>query len=147
MDEYNEDEFTPAGDDNPFAELPRLGQLLRHYRHRSGLSQRLLARESGVDESNISLVESGKTTNPWDDTLYRLACTLALHIPNTSAERITERLIEAKRHKPTAYTVEPGLVLINDRLGVLGHKMTRIAIEAFNHMLDALENARSDNKS
>ncbi len=133
MDEYPED--------NPF-EKPRLGQLLRHYRRRAGLSQAMLARESGVDESNISLVESGKTSNPWDDTLYRLAVILSHHIPNSSPEQIAARLQEAKKHKPTAYNIHPGLILINDRLLTLDGKLARVAITLFNQLLDALEASR-----
>ncbi|MBN1430431.1 MAG: helix-turn-helix domain-containing protein [Anaerolineae bacterium] len=140
--DYIDGEIAPGSPEDEFFELPRLGQLLRHYRRRAGLSQRILARESGVDESNISLIESGKTTNPWDYTLDRLAAVLSRHIPNTTQEAIYARLLEAKQHKPAEYTVHPGLVLINDRLGVLGSRATTIAIELFNRAIDALEDMR-----
>jgi transcriptional regulator with XRE-family HTH domain len=142
MDNYIEGEVVPGGEEDLFADLPRLGQLLRHYRHRAGLSQRLLARESGVDESNISLCESGRTINPWDATLDRLAAVLSRHIPGSTPQQISARLIEAKHHRPTEYTVHPGLVLINDRLSTLDGRLARIAVGLFNQLLDALENAR-----
>lgn len=142
--EYIEGEYEiePGSDEDAFEELPRLGQLLRHYRRRAGISQRILSRESGVDESNISLIESGKTANPWDYTLDRLAAVLSRNIPGSTPEQISARLIEAKNNKPTAYSVHPGLVLLNDRLGTMEARLIRIAIDLFNQALDALENVR-----
>jgi hypothetical protein len=70
------------------------------------------------------------------------AVILSHHIPNSSPEQIAARLQEAKKHKPTAYNIHPGLILINDRLLTLDGKLARVAITLFNQLLDALEASR-----
>lgn len=45
------DLVTPGSEEDEFAIQPRLGQLMKHYRQRAGLTQRDLERLSGVDQS------------------------------------------------------------------------------------------------
>ncbi|TMV91859.1 cupin domain-containing protein [Thioclava sp. BHET1] len=58
-------------DTNSAQEDMELGLRLRYVRERAGLSQRLLAKKSGVPNSTISLIESGKT-NPSVGALRRV---------------------------------------------------------------------------
>ncbi len=133
-------EIEPGSEEDLFAELPRLGSLLRHYRKRAGLSQRELADESQVEQSNISLIEKGATLNPWTATLEALARAIARHIPGSSERQITDRLNEAKNLKPTEYYgIDPQAVMLSDRLATLDPKKRRIVYEAISHMVDAFE--------
>lgn len=125
-------------EEDEFADIPRLGSLVRHYRKRAEMTQAGLAAESGLTESVLSLIENGKTANPWTSTLEKLAAVLAPRIPNASAEHILTRLVEARDYRVTAYAIIPGLVLLNDRLSVLDRKTVRIAVDVFNNILDAL---------
>lgn len=139
--EYVEPEPIPQEEDE-FADIPRLGSLVRHYRLRAGMTQAGLAAESGITESVLSLIENGKTANPWTSTLEKIANILAPQIPNASADHILTRLVEARDYRVTAYAILPGLVLLNDRLSTLDRKTIRIAVDTFNTILDALVKMR-----
>jgi transcriptional regulator with XRE-family HTH domain len=131
--------------DQPETMTIRLSSLLRHYRQYSGLSQRELAMESGVDQSNISLIETGGTTRPWDATLESLAAAMAMHIPNGDAQRIADHLKEAKRDRPAAdYRILPALILLNDRLIVRPARFVEAALRVINALLDALEDVAQE---
>lgn len=56
---------------NVSGEEIELGMRLRHLRERAGLSQRALAKKTGVPNSTISLIEAGKT-NPSVGALRRV---------------------------------------------------------------------------
>ncbi|WP_299668434.1 cupin domain-containing protein [uncultured Ruegeria sp.] len=56
---------------NTLSEEVELGMRLRYVRERAGLSQRALAKKTGVPNSTISLIESGKT-NPSVGALRRV---------------------------------------------------------------------------
>lgn len=133
-------DIEPGSQDDPFEEAPRLGTLLRHYRKRAGLSQRQLAGESQVEQSNISLIERGDTKTPWNATLETLGETLARHIPGISGRVIADRLIEAKNMKPTEYYgVDPQAVMLSDRMATHDARTKRVIYEAISHMMDAFE--------
>lgn len=140
MSDYIEGE----AQDDEFEDLLRLGQLLRHYRRRAGLSQRQLAMESHVEQSNISLIERGDTRNPWNSTLESLAEAMARYIAGAEARQIADRLIEAKKMKPAAYYgVDARAVMISDRIATQPVTLRRILYEALNRILDAFEEAQN----
>jgi transcriptional regulator with XRE-family HTH domain len=145
MNDTIEGEVVPGSEEDAFYELPRLGQLLRHYRRRAGLSQRLLAMESQVEQSNISLIERGDTRNPWNSTLETLATTIARHIPGITARQIADRLIEAKTMKPADYYgVDPQAVMLSDRLATHPARVRRLLYELMNRVADTFEELLRD---
>lgn len=143
MSETIDGEYTDDGPvEDLFDDVPRLGSLVRHYRIQAGMTQAGLAAESGITESVLSLIENGKTANPWTSTLEKLARQLAPRIPNASADHILTRLVEARDYRVTAYAILPGMVLLNDRLSIMDRKTQRIALEAFNAILELIIKAR-----
>jgi transcriptional regulator with XRE-family HTH domain len=52
---------------------PTIGTLLRQLREEAGLSVRRLAELSGVDQANISRLETGQATKPMLSSLTKLA--------------------------------------------------------------------------
>ncbi len=140
--EYQEvpGEVTPGEETDTFtSEGLRLGMLLVHYRRLAHVSQEELSRESGVDESNISLIETGKTQRPQPGTLERLAAALALKIRGSSPERIFDHLMQARDYRPVDYTILPELVLINDRLLAYPRWFILVAADLFSASLEAVE--------
>lgn len=131
MSDYRDDEFQ---------EIPRLGSLLRHYRKRAELSQRALAVEAEVDQSNVSLIEKGATLNPWNSTLEALAVALARRIPNTSARYIADQLIASKRAEPPApMAVDPRAVKISDRVATFSPRAQSILYYLIDQLVDGVE--------
>jgi transcriptional regulator with XRE-family HTH domain len=55
-----------------------LGENLREYRKKAGLSQRILGERASVKQADISDVERGKKTNLESNTLRRLAAALKI---------------------------------------------------------------------
>lgn len=51
---------------------------LRTARKRRGWDQQTLAERSSIDQATISRIESGKTTNPSNDTVQKLELALQL---------------------------------------------------------------------
>lgn len=140
MDEY----YTEPDE---FHELPRLGSLLRHYRKRAGLSQRALAVEAKVDQSNVSLIEKGATLNPWNSTLEALAVALARRIPNTSARYIADQLIEAKNAEPPELPgVDPRAVKISDRVATFSPKAQGILYSLIDQLVDTIGEMDKENR-
>lgn len=117
----------------------RVGTLLRHYREYAGLSQRALTEKSGVEQSNISNIESGNTPTPQDATLERLAVTLAQVIPNADPTDIYDRLVEAKENRATTKQMPPAVESVADRLMVLDERYMRHAVNAIHALLDTLD--------
>ena len=147
MSDYIDGDIVPDGEEDLFADMPRLGQLLRHYRRRAGLSQRQLANESQVEQSNISLIERGDTRNPWNSTLEALAAAIARHIPGIAARQIADRLIEAKSMKPSEYYgVDPQAVLLSDRLATHPARARRLLYELMNRVADTFEELRRESE-
>jgi len=147
MSDYIEGEVVPGSDEDAFEELPRLGQLLRHYRRRAGLSQRQLAMESQVEQSNISLIERGDTRNPWNSTLEALATAISRYIPGIAARQIADRLIEAKTMKPADYYgVDPQAVMLSDRLATHPGRTRRLLYELMNRVADTFEELRRESE-
>lgn len=80
-----------------------IGRMLRSLRQAAGLTQRQVADELGMTDSNVSLLEAGKVRSPLD-TLQRYAelvgATLDVTI-RTEAETLLERrLLRALRTLP-----------------------------------------------
>ncbi len=111
--------------------LPDVGGRLRQFRTRAGLSQRLLAEQSGVSPNAIRLIERGQSS-PTVSTLHRLATALAVKVVDFLGEpdeqsvvyspavgrtqtRTGEALVETlasglvnQRVEPLVITLEPG---------------------------------------
>lgn len=136
------DDIEHGGD--PFSETMRLGVALRSYRRYARLSQHDLARESLIDQSNLSKIESGQIASPTDFTLETIAAALARQIPGADPKEIFNHLKEAKSRKPASYTsMTPEGVLISDRLKVHSLRFRQVAYELISRMLDALEEIAS----
>ncbi|NRD50857.1 helix-turn-helix domain-containing protein [Corallococcus exiguus] len=69
--------------------IERLGQVLKQYRERLGLSQELLAAHSGLNRTFIGEIERGET-NPSFETLVILASTL--QVPLSEVISVYERM-------------------------------------------------------
>ena len=52
------------------------GKVIRHIRREKGISQTALAKLSGVNQPNISRIESGFVENPQLETLHRICAAL-----------------------------------------------------------------------
>lgn len=70
------------------------GALLRYARRGAGLSQRELAKRSGVQQPGIARIESGRTV-PRADTLQRLlrACGVRLELAPTAGQGVDRSAI------------------------------------------------------
>lgn len=106
-----------------------LGELIRTYRQRIGLTQEELAGESGVAVGTIGELERGLNTGPRQDTINRLCDALLL----SAAERqgitdVWENLRKRKRsQKPTSNRV------VDEQLGDAADSATSVRLE-FEHM-------------
>lgn len=57
-------------------DMEALGKRLRERREKAGLSQADIAKQTGIIQGDLSLLERGKKRALWADTLLRLAETL-----------------------------------------------------------------------
>jgi transcriptional regulator with XRE-family HTH domain len=57
-------------------DMEALGKRLRERREQAGLSQTAVAKQTGIIQGDLSLLERGKKRALWADTLVRLAETL-----------------------------------------------------------------------
>lgn len=64
---------------------------LKTARERRGWDQQTLARKSGVGQSDISRIESGRTTNPTIDTVRKLERALKLRPGTLVFGQVMER--------------------------------------------------------
>ena len=84
--------------DNAF--LQALGNRIRDYRKKMGFSQQELAYRIGMEKSNLSVIETGKS-NPQILTIIKIACALNLQpYELLSIEIDTNTFMEA----PLVYT-------------------------------------------
>ena len=84
--------------DNAF--LQALGNRIRDYRKKMGFSQQELAYRIGMEKSNLSVIETGKS-NPQILTIIKIACSLNLQpYELLSIEIDTNTFMEA----PLVYT-------------------------------------------
>ena len=67
------------------------GAWLRQHRQSAGLTQQSLAKEAGVSQMTISLIESGKTPNPRRSTREQLAKALGSSLTDELAEGAPEQ--------------------------------------------------------
>ncbi len=146
-----------------FTDQPRaFGELLRHYRLAAGLTQQVLAKQSGVSVRGISDLERGARRSPYPDTVHRLVEALQLTDAEcatlaTAASRVSALAQTANpsprgapRHNlPTAITSfigrEREVTDVRERLsvarlltltGVGGCGKTRLALEVAGALVD-----------
>jgi len=62
-----------------------LGQAIRAIRQEAGLSQKELAEAAGIDQSYLSMIESGQRRNPGTKVIVRLAQALQVSIDDLAA--------------------------------------------------------------
>lgn len=136
----SDEPILPDSPDDSFAvhrrDSTRIGDMLRYYRVGAGLSQYQLARASDVHENNISSIENGTTTRPWNSTLKKLADVLARYYPTTPSEIIYERLLAAKDNRLDRTGVLPGIYDLNARIETLHPALRERALASFNRTLD-----------
>ena len=84
MSEYIEGEIEPGSIDDPFLGIVTLDSLIRHYRHRSGISRRKLSKESGVKLSTLRKIEKGKIRYPDESVLASLSKAISSHVDSDS---------------------------------------------------------------
>jgi len=63
-----------------------LGQAIRSIRQQVGLSQKELADAAGIDQSYMSMIESGQRSNPGTRIIARLAQALGVSIDDLAAD-------------------------------------------------------------
>jgi len=85
--------------------MKMLGEYLREAREKKGMSLREVEKESGVSNAYISLIESGKRTDPHPNILKNLAAVYGLDI--TDVMRVAGYLkIESPANKKMAQIEE-----------------------------------------
>ena len=62
-----------------------LGQAIRNVRQQAGMSQKELAEAVGIDQSYMSMIESGQRSNPGTRIIARLAQALQVSIDDLAA--------------------------------------------------------------
>lgn len=88
-----------------------LGQAIRAIRKDAGLSQKELAEAAGIDQSYLSMIESGQRRNPGTRIISRLALALQVSIDDLAAragfvprqqqpDPLTERALRLFRQLP-----------------------------------------------
>jgi transcriptional regulator with XRE-family HTH domain len=88
-----------------------LGQAIRSIRKEAGLSQKELAQAAGIDQSYLSMIESGQRRNPGTRIISRLALALRVSIDDLAAraglvpeqqprDPLTERALHLFRQLP-----------------------------------------------
>jgi transcriptional regulator with XRE-family HTH domain len=129
----------PPVDDDPFADRLRLGSLIRSYRRYANWSQSDLSRESGIPQEMITRIERGTTRRPQVFTLERLANALARPFPHMTAQELLTDFLAARDSTPAANIPDSEAQLISGRLRHHSTQFKKLAYDAINALLDALE--------
>lgn len=125
----------PPPEENPFEALtPRLGELLTHLRERLGWSQYDLARHTGIDQANISKIETGQIRKPWQRTLQRMVDVFNAH----GIDVTVQQLLYAIDRPAEDYGIDKRLVLLYDRVMTQPPHFRESFIRAIYAMYDAM---------
>lgn len=84
-----------------------LGENIKKLRERAGMTIKELSDKSGVGQSTISEIETGKAKNPRSETLTKIAKVL-----NTSVDQLTDMEVE---YEYAITDVEEAMALILDQ--------------------------------
>ncbi len=95
--------------------LVHIGERLRDYRKRIGWSQDELADASGIPQTVISAIETGKTSDPGYLTVTLLATTMRMNFADLALGAIVDTMLEPTQPDPQLSLEERVAILEKDR--------------------------------
>lgn len=104
--------------------VPEFGEALRDLRRAVGMSQRELARRTGLDFSYISKLENGRMPPPAGDTVVSLAT--ALDLPPEELLALTGKLPSAVHKAVSRSTAAQRFLIAAERMGLDEDEWQRI---------------------
>lgn len=113
----------------PLEGSPELGQRIRYWRTRAGLTQAQVEDRVGMSHNALSRIERGDVTNPYFETLERIAGALGMNIDELQLRPIPSNRI------PEENSIDELIARVKN----LPMKRRRAIIDALLQLLDAAE--------